>query len=195
MSRTSTSCGSSSFASVPRTKSSVQTSRAGQELSVHPVRGRHGRARARLFLIRVYRFSFGYILQSSERYPVLAPIALASLSHAAHAQASSARTSQGCIERAAATISNPRTTSIESAKLPAGNRMPGLPAGQPQTFEVFVLVDTTGRADSTTIRLSPGLDDQSVKAIRNVLPGWRFFPAMVGACPVRQVVKVRFSRQ
>jgi hypothetical protein len=73
--------------------------------------------------------------------------------------------------------------------------MPRLPAGEPQTFDVFVLVDTTGRADSTTIRLPAGLDEYSANAIRNVLPGWRFVPAMVGACPVRQVVKLTFSRQ
>ena len=91
-------------------------------------------------------------------------------------------------------MSNPRTTPITSVRLPAGNTMPRLPVGEPQTFEVFALIDTTGRADSTTIRLPAQLDEYSANLIRNLLPGWRFIPAMVGACPVRQVVKVTFTR-
>lgn len=92
-------------------------------------------------------------------------------------------------------MSNPRTTPIESVKLPAGNPMPQLAAGEPAKFQVSVLVDTTGRADSTTIQLPAGLDDYSANSIRKVLPSWSFIPAMVGACPVRQVLKLTFSRK
>jgi hypothetical protein len=122
-------------------------------------------------------------------------IALAALSNSARAQGTSAKSSSGCVERAAAAMSDPRTTPIESVKLPAGNPMPPLAAGEPAKFEVFVVVDTSGRADSATIRLPAGLDDYSSNSIRKVLPGWRFIPAMVGSCPVRQELKLTFSRK
>jgi hypothetical protein len=88
-----------------------------------------------------------------------------------------------------------RSTTIESVKLQPGNQMPGLPAGEPSRFVVSVLVDTLGRADSTTIQLPAGLDSFSVNAIRNVLPTWRFIPAQLGKCPVKQVLKLTFTRK
>ena len=87
-----------------------------------------------------------------------------------------------------------RSTTIESVKLQPDNRMPGLPKGEPSQFVVSVVVDTVGRADSTTIQLPAGLDSFSENAIRNVLPGWRFIPAHVGACPVRQALRMTFTR-
>jgi len=104
-----------------------------------------------------------------------------------------------CIARMAAAegdrTSTGRSTTIESVKLQPGNQMPGLPAGEPNRFVVSVLVDTLGRADSTTIQLPAGLDSFSVKAIRNVLPTWRFIPAQLGKCPVKQVLKLTFTRK
>jgi hypothetical protein len=122
-------------------------------------------------------------------------IAFAALSHTARAQGTSARTPADCVSRAAAGEAGGKTTTIESVKVPAGNPMPGLGAGEPSKFVVSVLVDTAGRPDSTTIQLPAGLDDYSANAIRNVLPGWHFVPAQVGACPVKQVVKLTFSRK
>jgi hypothetical protein len=126
---------------------------------------------------------------------ILGFIALTTLSQTAFAQGPATKTPLGCVERAAEAMSNPRTTPIESVKLPAGNPMPPIAPGEPQKFVVSVLVDTTGRADSATIQLPAGLDDYSANSIRKVLPGWRFIPAMVGACPVRQVLKLTFSRK
>ena len=88
-----------------------------------------------------------------------------------------------------------RSTIVESAKLQPDNRMPGLPAGEPNRFIVSVLVDTVGRADSTTIQLPVELDTFSANAIRNVLPTWRFVPARIGVCPVKQVLKLTFTRK
>lgn len=73
--------------------------------------------------------------------------------------------------------------------------MPQLAAGEPAKFQVSVLIDTTGRADSTTIQLPAGLDEFSSNSIRKVLPDWRFIPATVGTCPVRQVLKLTFLRK
>jgi len=88
-----------------------------------------------------------------------------------------------------------RSTIIEAVKLQPDNRMPGLPKGEPSQFVVSVDVDTLGRADSTTIQFPPDLDAFAVNAIRNVLPGWRFIPARLGGCPVKQVVRLSFTRK
>ena len=76
-----------------------------------------------------------------------------------------------------------------------GNRMPGLVRGEPTQFVVSVVVDTVGRADSTTIQFPPDLDAFAVNAIRNAIPGWRFVPARLGGCPVKQVVRLNFTRK
>ena len=130
------------------------------------------------------------------RFPtVIGFIALAALSPSAQAQTTSARNSPDCVTRAAAAGSGGKTTTIESVKVPAGNPMPGLAAGEPNKFFVSVLVDITGRPDSTTIQLPAELDSYSANSIRSVLPAWRFIPAQVGACPVPQVVKLTFTRK
>ena len=104
-----------------------------------------------------------------------------------------------CIARVAASdsgrTSTGRSTVIEAAKLQPDSRMPGLPAGEPSHFVVSVDVDTLGRADSTTVQFPADLDAFAINAIRNVLPGWRFIPARIGACPVKQVVKLTFTRK
>jgi hypothetical protein len=56
-------------------------------------------------------------------------------------------------------------------------------------------LEAVGRADSTTIQLPAGLDYLSVNAIRSVLPAWRFIPAYLGGCAVKQVVRLTFSRK
>jgi hypothetical protein len=126
---------------------------------------------------------------------ILGIIALTALSNTAGAQATTAKTSTDCVSRDAAASTGGKTTTIESVKVPAGNPMPPLAAGEPDKFSVSVLVDTNGRPDSTTIQLPAGLDSYSANSIRNVLPGWHFVPAQVGSCPVPQVVKLTFSRK
>ena len=115
------------------------------------------------------------------------------LSHRAYAQASS-----DCISRMAASeggrTPTGRSTTIETAKLEPGNRMPGLPTREPHRFVVSVVVDTAGRADSTTIQLPAELDSFAVSEIRSVIPTWHFIPARLGPCPVKQVMRLTFSR-
>lgn len=125
---------------------------------------------------------------------ILAAVIFLALSSGANAQ-TGAKDSRDCVARmAAATIGGP-TTTIESVKIQPGNRMPGLPPGEPSRFVVSVLVDTAGRADTTVIQLPPELDAFSANAIRTVLPSWSFVPAHVGSCPIKQVVKLTFSRK
>lgn len=125
---------------------------------------------------------------------ILAAVIFLALANGANAQ-TSAKDSRDCVARmAAATIGGP-TTTIESVKLQPGNRMPGLPPGEPNRFVVSVLVDTAGRADTAAIQFPPELDSFSANAIRTVLPGWRFVPAQVGACPIKQVLKLTFQRK
>jgi membrane protein required for beta-lactamase induction len=42
--------------------------------------------------------------------------------------------------------------------------------------------------------IAMNLDAATIGAVRDVLPAWRFSPARVGACPVKQVVRLTFSR-
>ena len=121
---------------------------------------------------------------------VFAGISLPARSHAAPRAAA-----LDCVDRMAHVEGNRASTMIDVVKLEPGNRMPGLPPGEPSRFIVSVVVDTVGRADSTTIQLPAGLDSVSVNAIRNVLPAWRFIPAHLGGCAVKQVVRLTFSRK
>jgi hypothetical protein len=98
-----------------------------------------------------------------------------------------------CVARAAA-ISGGGTTTLESAKLQPGNPMPALPVREPRRFVVSVVVDTVGRAQPATLEVPLGLDSATIAAVRAVLPAWRFSPARVGTCPVKQVVRLTFSR-
>jgi hypothetical protein len=104
-----------------------------------------------------------------------------------------------CVARMAASeggrTSTGRSTIIEAVKLQPDNQLPGLPKGEPSQFVVLVDVDTLGRADSTTIQFPADLDAFAVNAIRNVLPGWHFIPARLGGCPVKQVVRLSFTRK
>ena len=125
---------------------------------------------------------------------VLVSLACVALSGTAGAQAAPQKSSD-CVARMAAASSGGRTTSIESVKVPAGNPMPPFAAGEPGKYVVAVLVDTAGRADSTTIQIPAGLDSYSANSIRRVLPAWHFVPAQVGSCPVQQVVKLTFTRK
>jgi hypothetical protein len=113
----------------------------------------------------------------------------------AHSQATPRAASLDCVDRMATVEGNRSSTSIDVVKLQPGNRMPGLAPGEPSRFVVSVVVDTVGRADSATIQLPAGLDSISGNAIRSVLPAWRFIPARLGGCSVKQVVRLTFTRK
>jgi quercetin dioxygenase-like cupin family protein len=98
-----------------------------------------------------------------------------------------------CVARMAA-VPGGGSTTIYAARVQPGNPMPGLPPGGPRSFAVSVVVDTLGRADPATLKVPADLDSTSVNAIRTVLPAWQFSPARLGTCPVKQVVRLTFSR-
>lgn len=125
-------------------------------------------------------------------------LACGGLSHPAHAQAapgaaSSSTASLDCAERMAAIPGNGSTT-IVTAGLRPGNTMPALPAGEPRRFTVFIVVDTVGRGDPATLEVPAGLDSATVDAVRIVLPAWHFSPARLSGCPIKQLVRLTFSR-
>jgi protein TonB len=55
------------------------------------------------------------------------------------------------------------------------------------------VIDTTGRADTTTIEIVQSSHPLFVESVRTAIPGMRFSPAMVQGRRVRQVVEQRFQ--
>ena len=97
-----------------------------------------------------------------------------------------------CVSRMAA-MPGRGTSTIESAKLLPGNPMSGFLPSAPRRIVISVVVDTAGRADPATLQVPPELDTAGINGLRTVLPLWRFVPARVSGCPVKQVVKVTFT--
>ncbi len=98
-----------------------------------------------------------------------------------------------CISRMANTAGR-GTSTIESAKLLPGNPMSGFLPSAPRRIVISVVVDTAGRADPATLQVPAELDTAGINGLRTVLPLWRFVPARVSGCPVKQVVTVTFTR-
>jgi hypothetical protein len=98
-----------------------------------------------------------------------------------------------CAARMAA-VPGGGTTTIEAAKLDPGNRMPNLPLNEPRTFAVSIVVDSVGRADPATLKTPEGVDAATVGVLRTVLAEWRFSPARLSGCPVKQAVRLTFTR-
>lgn len=86
------------------------------------------------------------------------------------------------------------TSTIEPAKLQSSNPMPAFLPGGLRQFVASVVVDTAGRADPATVKGPAELDSTAVNAIRTVIPEWRFSPARVAGCAVKQVVRMTFTR-
>jgi len=108
------------------------------------------------------------------------------------------------------------TSSIEAPKLAGGDsiftqlevdstvsRFPGsaapvypadmLKQGVQGSVVTQYVVDTTGFADSTSLKIMKSTHEQFADAVRAALPYMRFFPAKVGAKKVRQLVEQEFS--
>jgi protein TonB len=108
------------------------------------------------------------------------------------------------------------TSSIETPKLAGGDsiftqlevdstvtRFPGsaapaypsemLKQGVQGSVVTQYVVDTTGFADSTSLKIMHTTHEQFSDAVRAALPYMRFFPAKVGAKKVRQLVEQEFS--
>ena len=55
------------------------------------------------------------------------------------------------------------------------------------------VIDTTGRADTTSIEILQATHPLFVQSVRTAIPGMRFSPAMIQGRKVRQVVEQRFQ--
>lgn len=61
------------------------------------------------------------------------------------------------------------------------------------SVEAQYVVDTTGAADSSTLRILASTHPDFTAAVRAALPGMRFAPARIGAQKVRQLVEQEFT--
>lgn len=152
-----------------------------------------------LYPIVCYVRVFPPFIPHQMKLPVLVCfLACAGLSRPADAQAPGSpanigRTGADCLARMAA-LPGRGTSTIEPARLRASDPMPAFQPGGLRRFVASVVVDTAGRAEPATVRGPAELDSTAVNAIRTVIPEWRFSPARVAGCPVRQVVRMTFTR-
>lgn len=66
-------------------------------------------------------------------------------------------------------------------------------AGVEGTVLAQFIVDTSGRADMSTFKVLESSHELFTQAVREALPGYRFFPAEIGGKKVRQVVQQPFT--
>lgn len=66
-------------------------------------------------------------------------------------------------------------------------------AGVEASFVVRFVVDTTGRVDERSLEFPPAVHTLLIQSIRTALRHSRYFPAVLGGQPVRQLVQQRFS--
>jgi len=134
-------------------------------------------------------------VKSAPRLPAFAssPAGAATPAAAARSAPAAPGTSSDCLARRAAD-SRSGTTMIEAAKLESGVPGAALPLREPHRFTVSIVVDTVGHADASTLEVPADIDAATIEVLRSVLPAWRFSPARLGGCPVKQVVRLTFSR-
>jgi TonB family protein len=88
---------------------------------------------------------------------------------------------------------------VERRVVPASeNRTPRYPSqlvsrGIESNFNVSFVVDTTGTVDEKTIELPRTIESEFIRAVAEVLPSWRFLPAVLGGRHVRQRVVQPFT--
>lgn len=146
-----------------------------------------GTTPVRMVLVEVKSAPRSQALASSPLAPAspvapAAPVALSALS-----------SSLDCVSRRAADSRN-GTTMFDAAKLESGIPGAALPIREPHRFTVSIVVDTVGHADPATLQVPEDVDSGTADVLRTVLPAWRFSPARLGGCPVKQVVRLTFSR-
>jgi TonB family protein len=93
-----------------------------------------------------------------------------------------------------------RETEVDRPATPVvGNPGPRYPVGarnigRGAELLVQFVVDSTGRAEPSTFRVLRNDGDADFeRAVREVLPRWRFMPARLGGRPVRQLVQLPFT--
>ena len=64
-----------------------------------------------------------------------------------------------------------------------------VPAGGPVQF----VGDTTGVADMRSLMMLRATDTQFARAVADVIPRYRFYPAQLGSCKVKMYVPMPFS--
>jgi len=88
---------------------------------------------------------------------------------------------------------------VERRVVPASeNRTPRYPSqlasrGIETNFNVYFVVDTTGTVDEKSIELPRTIESEFIRAVAEVLPSWRFVPALLGGRRVRQRVVQPFT--
>jgi TonB family protein len=88
---------------------------------------------------------------------------------------------------------------VERRVVPASeNRVPRYPSqlasrGIETNFNVYFVVDTTGTVDEKSIELPRTIEGEFIRAVEEVLPSWRFVPAVLGGRHVRQRVVQPFT--
>lgn len=84
----------------------------------------------------------------------------------------------------------------QPAQLP-GNERPKFPPaslflGTEGDVEVTFRVDSSGRADTTTLRIERLPAPELSREVLRVLPGWRFTPATLEGCPISAKIAIPF---
>jgi protein TonB len=99
-------------------------------------------------------------------------------------------------------VSNDQTYFEFQVEKPAaavsGSQQPQYPetlrsAGIEGEVDAQFVVDTTGRADPATLKISKATNDLFSAAVRDALPGMRFNPAEIGGRRVKQLVQQPFT--
>ena len=97
-----------------------------------------------------------------------------------------------CAETLAERQASPEEFQIERiARLLRAEPSPSVPLGSgPGRLVLRVVVDTNGRAETTTVRAPSGSDSALVASVIAVLSRWEFSPAIIDGCKVKQWVEL-----
>ena len=82
----------------------------------------------------------------------------------------------------------------DSASQVAGAIRPG-PATRGDTLTVQFIVDTLGRAEPGTFKVLVARRPEFADSARQLVPSWRWMPARLGSCRVRQLVQTGITHR
>ena len=86
--------------------------------------------------------------------------------------------------------------SVAQPPKPRRTPEPEFPVERTRGQQVLVAftVDSLGRVDTSTIEVISATDDEYARAVRDVLPRWRFAPSTVRGCRVARRIRWEFGR-